>query len=572
MRYARPYWKTILLLSVISIILSGIALINPYLVKLLIDDVFIGKDFRLLTILMLIFIASYFIGSIVRIFYAYKVEYLGENLVLGVKTQLFKHLEELDLGFYDKRKAGDILFRIDQDVYSIQDFISVIIDDILMNTLMAGFILIVCFYLSWKVTLASLLFFPFYILAQKYFGERLKKQQQKLINKNASILSFLQEFINSIKAIQTFVLEKISLNKYRRSSKRLIKIGVKTSVMEEVAGAAIGLITFTPLMIILWYGGYKVMNGVITVGSLMALYTYITKLFEPISEIGSANISIQMALVSINRVFQFLDTKPRVINKKDAIPITTVKGKIEFNKVKFRYNEEEPVLEGISFEIEPNKITGLVGPSGAGKSTVASLICRFYDPQNGQVLLDGKNLKDLDLGSLRKNIGIVSQETILMNMSIKDNIKFGNQSAKDKDVINAAKLANIHDTIKQLEKGYDTIVGERGVTLSGGEKQRISIARTILKDPKIIILDEGTSSLDAETETNIQEALKHITKNKTTIIIAHRLSTILNTDKIIVLKDHKVVESGDFISLVKKKGLFYKLYKLQLGGLKNKKE
>lgn len=561
--YAKPYWKTLILLLVISIGLSAISVVNPYLIKLLIDDILIAKNYSLLVALMLVFVFIFFLKTIVGIFHSYKSQWLAENIVLGVKRKLFSHLERLDLNFFSKKKLGDILVRLDDDVYSIEDFIGILIDDILMNVLTGSFILGICLYLNWKVTLSALCFFPFYVVSQKYFGEKVKKQRHKLIKLSANFLSFLQEAIISIRAIKAFVLEKLELDKYTKKSRRLIKEDLNLTLIEGYSGAVVGLITFTPLLIILWYGGFKVITGALTIGSLMALYTYVGKLFGPVSTLGSLNVAIQSTMVSVNRVFELLDKKPKIKEKADAKVLKGIKGLIKFKDVVFHYNPREPVLQRISFQIKPGEKVGLIGASGSGKSTIANLVCRFYDPVAGRIMLDGTDLKDLKISFLRSNIGIVSQETILFNTTIMENLRLGSLKAKKEDIVRAAKLARIHDFITSLEKGYSTMVGERGVNLSGGQKQRLSIARTILKNPKIIILDEATSSLDSESELQIQEALENVTKDRTTIIIAHRLSTIKNVDKIIVLKDHSIAEIGSFKELMQKKGVFYKFYQAQ---------
>ncbi|MBW3011079.1 ABC transporter ATP-binding protein/permease, partial [Candidatus Woesearchaeota archaeon] len=565
LRFARPYWKTMIVLFIISVGLSAISIVNPYLIKILIDDIFIAKNYGLLVALMLVFVFIFFLKTIVGIYHSYKSQWLAENIVLGVKQRLFEHLERLDLGFFSRKKLGDILIRLDDDVYGVEDFIGILIDDILMSVLTGSFILGICLYLNWKVTLSALCFFPFYVVSQKYYGKKVKKQRQKLLRLSSNFLSFLQESMSSIRAIKAFVLEKMALSKYTRQSKKLIREDLKLTLIEGYSGSIVGLITFTPLLIILWYGGFKVITGALTIGSLMALYTYVGKLFGPVSTLGSINIAIQSTLVSVNRVFQYLDEKPKIKEKPNAKIIKNVKGSIEFKDVMFQYNPKEPVLEKISFKIKPGEKIGLIGPSGSGKSTIANLLCRFYDPITGSITLDNTDLKDLKIQFLRSQIGIVSQETILFNTTIMQNLRLGNQHATKDDAIRAAKLANIHDFIMTLHKGYDTMVGERGVNLSGGQKQRLSIARTILKDPKIIILDEATSSLDSESELKIQEALDNVTKGRTTVIIAHRLSTIKNVDKIVVLKDHTIAEIGSFDDLMKTKGTFYNFYQAQFG-------
>ncbi len=563
LRYAKPYWRMVLLLFVITGLLSILSLAGPYLIKILLDDILPYKNAGLLLQLMAIFILIFVIRTLIGIWHSYQTTRLVENMILGVKTELFYHIEDLDLGFYHSKSVGDILYRLDEDVYSIDSFVDLLVDVVLLNLLTAIFILIITFNLNWKVTLISLGFFPFYIIAQKYFGEKIRKQKQRIINRLTDMLSFLEENITGIKAIKSFALETKKLGEYTDKSKKIIRMNLRMDLLESFSEGIVGIITFIPLIIILWYGSLQVIAGVLTIGSLIAIYTYIGKLFDPIASLGSINVALQTTLVSVNRVFQFMDTKTKIKEKKDARELKNPNGHIMFTDVSFHYYPNEPIIEHINFEIKPGQMVGLVGPSGAGKTTLGNLLFRFFDATNGNVSIDGVDIRDLKIKSIRDAIGIVSQESILFNISLKENIRFGKQNASDAEVIRAAKLAHIHDFIVRQPKGYNTKVGERGVKLSGGEKQRISIARVFLKNPKILILDEATSSLDSESEFLIQKALQRVTQGRTTLVIAHRLSTIRNADKILVLKDRKIKEQGGFVQLMKKKGLFYHFYKTQ---------
>lgn len=563
LRYAKPYSHMVILLFVITGLLSILSLAGPYLVKILLDDILPYKSLGLLLQLMSIFILIFVIKTLVGIWHSYQTTKLVENMVLDVKTELFKHIEDLDLGFYHSKSVGDILYRLDEDVYSIDSFIDLVIDTILLNVLTAIFILIICFNLNWKVTLMSLGFFPFYVIAQKYFGEKLRKQKERVIIKLTDMLSFLEENITGITAIKSFALETKKLGEYTDKSKKIIRMNLRMDLMESFSEAVVGIITFIPLIVILWYGSIQVIAGALTIGSLIALYTYIGKLFEPIASLGSINVALQTTLVSVNRVFQFMDTKTKIKEKPNAVELKSPQGNIKFKNVFFTYAHGEPVLENVNFDIKPGQMVGLVGPSGSGKTTIGSLLFRFFDPTKGSVTIDGIDLRDLKIKSIRDAIGIVSQESVLFNTTLKENIKFGKPNASDAEVIRAAKLAHLHDFIIRQSKGYESKVGQRGVKLSGGEKQRISIARVFLKNPKILILDEATSSLDSESEYLIQQALQRVTEGRTTLVIAHRLSTIRNANQILVLKDQKIREQGSFAQLMKKKGLFYYFYKTQ---------
>ncbi|MDO8643266.1 MAG: ABC transporter ATP-binding protein [Candidatus Woesearchaeota archaeon] len=563
LRYAKPYWHMVLLLFIITALLSILSLAGPYLVKILLDDILPYKNVGLLLQLMSIFILIFVVKTLVGIWHSYQTTRLVETMVLDVKTELFAHVEDLDLSFYHSKSVGDILYRLDEDVYSIDSFINLIVDMLLLNLLTAIFILIICFNLNWKVTVMSLGFFPFFVIAQKYFGDKIRKQKQRIILRLTDMLSFLEENITGIKAIKSFALETKKLGEYTDKTKKLIRLNLRMDLLDSFSEAVVGIITFIPLIVILWYGSYQVILGVLTIGSLIAIYTYIGKLFDPIASLGSMNIALQTTLVSVNRVFQFMDTKTKIKEKPNAVELKNPRGHIAFKAVSFSYPHAEPVLERINFEIKPGQMFGLVGPSGSGKTTVGNLMFRFFDPTSGSITIDGHDMRDLKIKSIRDAIGIVSQESILFNTTLKENIRFGKTNASDAEVIRAAKLAHIHEFIMKQPKRYESKVGEHGVKLSGGEKQRISIARVFLKNPKILILDEATSSLDSESEYLIQQALQRVTEGRTTLVIAHRLSTIRNADIIIVLKDKNIKEQGSFAKLMKKKGLFYYFYKTQ---------
>lgn len=575
LRYAKPYRRMVVLLFIITGLLSILSLAGPYLVKILLDDILPYKNAGLLLQLMSIFILIFVVKTLVGIWHSYQTTRLVENMILSVKTELFQHLEDLDLGFYHSKSVGDILYRIDEDVYSIDSFIDLIIDVVVLNVLTAIFILIITLNMNWKVTLMSLGFFPFYIIVQKYFGEKIRKQKVRIIAKLTDILSFLEENITGIQAIKSFALETKQLSEYTDKTKKVIRLNLRMDLLDSFSDAVVGVITFIPLILILWYGSFQVISGVLTIGSLIAIYTYIGKLFEPISSLGSINVAFQTTLVSVNRVFQFLDTKTKIKEKNDAVELKNPQGHIVFKDVSFGYYPKDPkesVLEHVTFDIKQGQMVGLVGPSGSGKTTVGNLLFRFFDPTKGSISIDRIDLRDMKIKSIRDAIGIVSQDSILFNTSLKENIKFGKINASDADVVRAAKLAHIHDFITKQPKGYNSKVGERGVKLSGGEKQRISIARVFLKNPKILILDEATSSLDSESEYLIQQALQRVTQGRTTLVIAHRLSTIRNADQILVLRDKRIREQGSFTQLMKKKGIFAHFYKTQFAKTAMKRE
>jgi ABC-type multidrug transport system fused ATPase/permease subunit len=563
--YAKPHWKLFLFVFVLAVISSLVALINPYLQKYLFDDVLLGQQYSLLFILAGVFLSVYVFTKVFGIVQAYFNSRLTQNIIFTVKKQLFDHLERLHLGFHQKKKVGDIMARFDNDVIGVQEVIDTLLNSTLLNILTGFSILAVSFKLSWKATSFALLFFPAYLFTQRMLVQKTTKQYKGIKIKSADMFSFLQERLTAMKAIKEFSREKLESKIFKKKGEQLIKLNLKAQMFGMKSKLLTGLIVYVPSFVILFYGGYQVMSGVITIGILLVLRTYIQQLFMPLTSLGSLHKTLKTNMVSVDRVYGLLDIKPKIKEKPDAKILRRVKGNITFKDVSFSYDSKK-TLDNVSFDIKPGEKIGLVGPSGSGKSTAANLLMRFYDANKGSIKIDGINIRNITIDSLRKHVGIVSQETILFNTSIKDNIRFGKPKASKQDVIRAAKLANIHDFIKTLPKGYDTITGEKGASLSGGQRQRISIARLILKNPKIVILDEATSALDSESEKIVQHALDNVLKEKTALIIAHRLSTLENVDRIIVLDNKKIVEQGAFSELMEKKEIFYRLYNLQFGG------
>ncbi|MFH1787051.1 MAG: ABC transporter ATP-binding protein [archaeon] len=540
LQYGRPHLRLFTLAFSILVVSSLISVVNPYLMKILIDDVLIGGNMRLFVILICLYVGIFLIGSGISVVMAYASTLLTERITYDVRVELFSHIERLGMSFFNKKKLGDILTRLVVDVAGINDLIEILLTNVLLNIFTGTAILVVCLYLNWKVTLASLLVFPLYVKLQLHYGKKIKVEKRKLRVRSADILGFLQEKLALIKLVQTFIREKYELELYKKKSKSLINMSVKISVISAMAGVMIGFVTFMPMFVIFSLGGYYVIVGIMTLGTLVALMAYIEMLFGPVSTLGTVNIAIQSTMVSVDRVFSFLDTAPEVKERKMAKRLGRVRGWIEFSGVHFAYDQKKPVLRGVDFEINPGEKVLISGPSGEGKSTIVDLLMRFYDPVKGSIKLDGKDLRDLKLASLRKEIGVISQESVLFNTTIRQNILFGKLNATHQEVEEAAKVANIHDFIKSLPHGYDTCVGQRGSNLSGGQKQRISIARTVLKNPDIIVLDEATSSLDKASEKAVYSALEKVTKGKTTIIITHHTSGLRGIDRKLILRNGKV--------------------------------
>jgi ABC-type multidrug transport system fused ATPase/permease subunit len=564
LRYLRPYWWLeieVLACMTIAVILG---LVNPLVIKVLIDDVFVARNIGLLHIIMGALVGLYVIRALFIVVTTYLYNFVGQRMIFDIRSHLFQHLQRLDLGFYHRTKIGEMISRVNNDVESLQSMVTTTFVDLITDLLTVVAILAVVLYLDWRLTLVSLTVVPFFALSIAYFGKRIKIKSKQVREKIADILHFFHETFSGIKVVQSYVREKYEARRFVGKGRDLINLRIGQGVLGSLATASAGLFAAIGPALVLWYGGYRTMEGALTIGALVAFYAYIKELFSPILRLAHLNVVIQTALASIDRIFEFMDIDPAIQDAPDAIVPSGVRGDITFRNVNFSYRPGEPILSDVSFEVRRGQTVAIVGPSGVGKTTVINLVCRFYDPTSGSIELDGVEIRNIKVAFLRKLVGTVSQETFLFNASIRENLRYGNRRATQTDIIDAAMRANIHDFIESLPDRYDTQVGDRGMRLSGGQQQRLSIARAILKNPKILVLDEATSSLDSQSETLIQQALEPLMKERTSLVIAHRLSTVIGADNILVLDRGQIVQSGTHTELLAHGGLYELLWEEQI--------
>ena len=548
--YAKAYKRSVVIQVVLAIALSLLSLVNPYLIKLLIDDVLLQQKFSLFFVIVAVFAINFVLVRILTLYKANNRGKLMQKIDYDVRTDFFRHLQGLHLGFFHNIKTGEITTRLEEDAKSFNTFATLLFEYLLIDISTFIFLAAVSLHLNWQVTVLALVVAPFYIIAQRRFTVKVRTQQKALRKQAAAITSYVYEIFSGIRLVKEFTQEDGEIKRYSILANDLAQKNVRMNLLEQISDAVMKSMGFLPVLIVIGFGGYQVIQGLLSIGSLMALYAYVQRLFDPLAKLANYNITLQKAIIGIERVFEFMDEKPTVQEKAGAKILENVKGDIEFRNVSFAYHQI-PIVENFSLYVRHGQHIGITGPSGIGKSTLINLLLRFYDPDGGSILIDGKPISEFTLKSLRDNIGVVSQETIMFNTTIKENISYGKPNATDEDIIQAAKETHIHDFITQLPNRYETIVGERGVKLSGGEKQRLSIARTLLKNPPIIILDEATSSVDIPTEKMVQKALSKLTQGKTTIIITHRLQTLQEVDYILFIKDNKIFE-GSFEELTQK--------------------
>lgn len=567
LKYLKPYWHLEIPALICALVMSFIGLVNPWVNKMLIDDVVVNKDAGMLKIVCLIFLASAILGALFSTLRGYLFTYIGERAVIDMRHQLFRHLQGLSLSFFNREKTGKLMSIFTNDVPAMQALYTSTLVDFTTDTIQFVVTIGVMFGLSWQLTLMALPSLPLFGLAIKLFSKPVRDVSRKVQDKNAEISDNLQESISGTREVKAFTQEENEVSRILNIFKKLLGLRVKQTILHTTSGGVAELTAVSALMLVLWFGGMKAIRGEMSMGILLAFVNYLGKLFGPIARYMHLNNRIQGSMGAAERVFEFLDTVPEISDSENAIELPSVKGNVLFENVHFFYEKDKEVLTDICLEIQSGKMIAIVGASGSGKTTLAYLIPRFFDPTSGHIYVDGHNLKNVKMRSLRRQVSLVFQDSFLFASTIRENIRFGRKDATDEEVMTAAKAANIHEFIAQLPKGYDTEVGERGVKLSGGQKQRLSIARTIIRDPSILILDEATSSLDSESEMLVKEALEKLMEGRTSFVIAHRLSTVLKADRIVVLDSGRIAEIGSHDELMERGGIYKRLYEVQLGGM-----
>jgi ATP-binding cassette subfamily B multidrug efflux pump len=547
--------------SVLVASLSGI--VPPYLLKVAIDNYIIKGNLAGLTLITIILVAIYLTNWFSDYQRTYQISWLGQSMVNDIRINLFSHLQDLSFSFYDRSEAGRIISRVTNDTDTLSMMFTQGIVTVLSDILTLVGIVVVMLWLSVPLTLATLVVIPLLLLSTLVFQSRLRRAYRMTRKKIAKVTSKLQESISGIREIQSFTRERDTMEVFRQANIENLQANVQAGRIFALLMPVIQIIGAVGTGIVLWYGGILTIGGGITLGILVAFLAYVTSFFRPIVNLTTFYNTVQSAMAAAERIFETMDTTPEIADAPDAIELPRVKGRIAFQNVSFSYNPNETVLKNINFSVEPRKTLAIVGPTGAGKSTIVRLLSRFYEPQSGTTTVDGYDVKNVTLKSLRNQMGVVLQEPFLFSGSIMENIRYGKLDATDEEVQNIAKLVGVHGFITSFPDGYKTEVGERGMRLSVGQRQLISFARAFLRDPPILILDEATSSLDPYTELKIKRGLSVLLKNRTSLVIAHRLSTIRNADNIIVINDGEIVEEGNHRKLMKKKRLYRRLYDKQ---------
>ncbi|HGO3824815.1 SAV1866 family putative multidrug efflux ABC transporter [Staphylococcus aureus] len=571
LQFVKPYKYRIFATIIVGIIKFGIPMLIPLLIKYAIDGVInnhaLTTDEKVHHLTIAIGIAL-FIFVIVRppieFIRQYLAQWTSNKILYDIRKKLYNHLQALSARFYANNQVGQVISRVINDVEQTKDFILTGLMNIWLDCITIIIALSIMFFLDVELTLAALFIFPFYILTVYVFFGRLRKLTRERSQALAEVQGFLHERVQGISVVKSFAIEDNEAKNFDKKNTNFLTRALKHTRWNAYSFAAINTVTDIGPIIVIGVGAYLAISGSITVGTLAAFVGYLELLFGPLRRLVASFTTLTQSFASMDRVFQLIDEDYDIKNGVGAQPIEIKQGRIDIDHVSFQYNDNEaPILKDINLSIEKGETVAFVGMSGGGKSTLINLIPRFYDVTSGQILIDGHNIKDFLTGSLRNQIGLVQQDNILFSDTVKKNILLGRPTATDEEVVEAAKMANAHDFIMNLPQGYDTEVGERGVKLSGGQKQRLSIARIFLNNPPILILDEATSALDLESESIIQEALDVLSKDRTTLIVAHRLSTITHADKIVVIENGHIVETGTHRELIAKQGAYEHLYSIQ---------
>jgi len=563
LKYLRPYRPVVAISILLLIIVSGLRLVGPYLTLVAIDQYIMTGNSAGLTPIALLFLLVLLLQFGVGFVQTYLMNWTGQKIMYDLRMEIFTHVQKLHMGFFDRNPVGRLITRITNDVEVLNELFTAGVVSIFGDIFTLGGIVLVMLWLNWKLALVCFSVVPLLFVVTMIFKIKVRGSYRWVRRSVAKINAFLQENITGMSVVQIFVQEKRKLHQFDERNSEYLKANLQSLSYYAVFFPVVNMLGVVAIALILWYGGNQVLGETLTLGALVAFIQYSERFYKPISDLSEKFTILQGAMASSERIFTLLDTQPEIVPPSQPLRPAKIEGRVEFKNVSFAYNEDTRVLKDIDLRVTPGEKVAIVGATGAGKSTLINLLCRFYDVQEGEILMDGVRIQDLDLGLLRQSIAVVLQDVFLFRGSIEENISLWGRPLAQQEVERAARQVHAHEFIQALAGGYTTPVAERGAGLSVGQKQLLAFARALAHDPQLLVLDEATSSIDTETELLIQDALDQLMKDRTCLIIAHRLSTIQNCDRIIVLHKGEIREEGSHFDLLKKRGIYYKLYQLQ---------
>lgn len=573
LEFVKPYWRRLAGAMVCMLMVSGATSASAFLVKPVLDDIFFKKDLFMLKLLPFAIIALFLIKGIFDYGQSYLMSYVGQRIIADLREKIYNHLQSLSLSFFTRHPTGVLMSRIINDVNLVQGAVSEAVTGLIKDFFTIIGLVVVVFYRDWRLALVAMVVFPLAIYPLVKFGRKLRSYSYRSQTTMGDISSILMETISGNRIVKAFNMEDYERKRFAGENRKLFNLLMKSVRVRALSHPLMEFLGGVGIAFIVFYGGYNVIKGVATPGTFFSFLAALLMLYEPVKRLSGVNNTIQQGLAAASRIFEVLDAVPEIRNKPGAKILRSITQGIEFQDVSFRY-EQEWVLKNINLQIKAGEVVAFVGASGGGKTTLLNLLPRFYDVSSGRILIDGVDIRDYTVESLRSMIGMVTQQTILFNDTVKNNIAYGKMGEPMEEIIKAAQAANAHVFIQNLPQGYDTIIGEQGIKLSGGERQRISIARALLKNAPILILDEATSSLDSESEGEVKKALEYLMQGRTTLVIAHRLSTVRRADRIVVISNGTIAEIGTHEELLEKNGEYKRLYLMQFidGELEKGKE